>query len=62
MGDEHQSILCLPGDAGALARPIQEALDGRWDPEEISALAQRYSWSNLASQLSAMYDGLSVRQ
>lgn len=60
--DDRLGILCPPGDAGALARSILEALDRRWDPEEISTLAQRYSWSNLASQLSAIYDGLSVNR
>lgn len=62
IGSEELGLLCPPGDASALAGAILEALGRRWDAEEISAYAQRYSWSSLASQLSAVYDRLAARQ
>lgn len=55
---EELGLLCPPGDAGALAGTIARALDRQWDASAISAHAQRYSWSNLASQLSSAYGRL----
>ncbi len=56
--DDDLGALCPPGDAGALAESILEALGRQWDASAISAHAQRYSWTNLASQLSAVYGRL----
>ena len=55
---EDLGLLCPPGDAGALAVTISKALGRQWDASAISAHAQRYSWSNLASQLASVYGRL----
>jgi glycosyltransferase involved in cell wall biosynthesis len=51
-------ILCPAGDSSSLAAAITEALERKWDAAEITAYAQRYSWTNLVSRLSAIYDKL----
>lgn len=58
ISSEDLGLLCPPGDPGALARSILEALDREWDASAISAHAQRYSWTSLASQLAAVYSRL----
>ncbi len=58
IGSEDLGLLCPPGDAGALAAAIMKALGKQWDASAISEHAQRYSWSNLGSQLAAVYERL----
>lgn len=50
--------LCDPGDAMGLADSIESVLGREWDPEEISRLAQRYSWESVASELFDVYDAV----
>jgi glycosyltransferase involved in cell wall biosynthesis len=53
---EEVGVLCHPGNPPDLARAIIEALQSRWDPEQIAARAQRYAWPTLAADLEALYD------
>jgi glycosyltransferase involved in cell wall biosynthesis len=53
---EELGVLCPPGDADALATAIVKALGKDWDSEKISTYAQRYSWTRIAGQLTAIYD------
>ncbi|MDW5562460.1 MAG: glycosyltransferase family 4 protein [Methanomassiliicoccus sp.] len=55
ISSEKLGLLCPPGDSASLAKCIEDALDRRWDADEIATQAQRYAWPNLADQLSAVY-------
>ncbi len=49
-------LLCEPCDPHGLAVAIGDALDREWDAEAIAKHAQRYTWTSVISQLSALYD------
>jgi glycosyltransferase involved in cell wall biosynthesis len=49
-------LLCEPSDPHGLGAAIGEALDREWNAETISKHAQRYTWTSIISQLSALYD------
>ncbi|NLT37112.1 MAG: glycosyltransferase family 4 protein [Methanomassiliicoccus sp.] len=55
-------VLCEPSDPHGLALAINEALGREWSVERISQHAQRYTWTNIVSQLSALYDEIMGRE
>ena len=48
-------LLVEPADPNDLAEKILAALDREWDREKILAYAERYTWENIAKEITRIY-------
>lgn len=51
-------LLVEPTDPEELAEKILVALDREWDREAILAYAERYTWENIAKEITTIYQGV----
>jgi len=52
---EEHGLLVEPADPGDLAEKILVALDREWDREKILAYAERFTWENIAKDITRIY-------
>lgn len=55
---ERNGFLVPPGDAGALADALVEALAREWPEEELRATSEPFWWTSVAPRLRTLYEGL----
>ena len=52
---EEHGLLVEPADPGDLAEKILVALDREWDRERILGYAERFTWENIAKDITRIY-------